>query len=119
LVRLDDRHGLVFQGRMDGQAKIQGYRVELLEIEEVLRQASGTAEVAAVLWPITDIGAAEGVVGFVCSPAHSEREIVAECRAHLPTYAAPRKIISIDALPLNANGKVDRNALRDRYLRDA
>jgi D-alanine--poly(phosphoribitol) ligase subunit 1 len=119
LIRHDDRHGLVFQGRIDGQAKIQGYRVELLEIEEVLRRASGTVEVAAVLWPVTDTGAAEGVVGFVCSPAHSEREIVAECRAHLPTYAAPRKIISIDALPLNANGKVDRNALRDRYLRDA
>jgi acyl-CoA synthetase (AMP-forming)/AMP-acid ligase II len=119
LVQHDDRHGLLFQGRMDGQAKIQGYRVELLEIEEVLRRASGTAEVAAVLWPLTDTGAAEGVVGFVCSPAHSEREIIAECRAHLPTYAAPRKIVFIDSLPLNVNGKVDRNSLRDRYLRES
>ena len=119
LVRNDDRHGLVFQGRMDGQAKIQGYRVELLEIEEVLRRASGTAEVAAVLWPLTDTGAAEGVVGFVCAPARDEREIVAQCRAQLPVYAAPRKILAIETLPLNANGKVDRNALRDRYLRNS
>jgi len=119
LVRNDHRHGLVFQGRMDGQAKIQGYRVELLEIEEVLRRASGTAEVAAVLWPLTDTGAAEGVVGFVCAPARDEREIVAQCRAQLPNYAAPRKILAIEALPLNANGKVDRNALRDRYLRNS
>ncbi len=118
LVRRDDRYGLVFQGRMDGQAKIQGYRVELLEIEEVLRRAAGTSEATAVLWPVTETGAAEGVVGFVCSPTQGEREIIAECRTHLPIYAAPKKIIAIDTLPLNANGKVDRNALRDRYLRD-
>ncbi len=116
LVRHDDRHGLVFQGRMDGQAKIQGYRVELLEIEEVLRRVSGSAEVAAVLWPVSDTGAAEGVVGFVCAPERRDREIVELCRAHLPVYASPKKVMVIDTLPLNANGKVDRNALRDTYL---
>ncbi|HEY4275286.1 MAG TPA: AMP-binding protein [Rhizomicrobium sp.] len=117
LVRRDERYGLVFQGRMDGQAKIQGYRVELLEIEEALRQASGSAEVAAVLWPVSDTGAAEGVVGFVCAPTNSEKEIVDLCRTRLPIYAAPKKIITVENLPLNANGKVDRNALRDTYLR--
>jgi amino acid adenylation domain-containing protein len=117
LVRRDEHHGLVFQGRMDGQAKIQGYRVELLEIEEALRQASGSAEVAAVLWPVSAAGAAEGVVGFVCAAAKTEREMLDACRESLPVYAAPKKIIVIDSLPLNANGKVDRNALRDTYLR--
>jgi amino acid adenylation domain-containing protein len=117
LVQRDPRHGLMFQGRMDGQAKIQGYRVELLEIEEALRHASGSAEVAAVLWPISAAGAAEGVVGFVCAPTKMEREILDACRASLPVYASPKKIIVIDGLPLNANGKVDRNALRDTYLR--
>ncbi|MBN9546833.1 MAG: amino acid adenylation domain-containing protein [Alphaproteobacteria bacterium] len=116
LVQQDDRHGLVFQGRMDDQAKIQGYRVELLEIEEVLRRASGTTEAAAVLWPVSETGAAEGVVGFVCAAAGAERDIIANCRAHLPSYAVPRKIMAIEALPLNANGKVDRNALRKTYL---
>ena len=116
LVQKDDRHGLVFQGRMDDQAKIQGYRVELLEIEEVLRRASGTTEAAAVLWPVSETGAAEGVVGFVCAATSAERDIIASCRTHLPSYAVPRKIMAIDALPLNANGKVDRNALRKMYL---
>lgn len=119
LVRRDAHHGLVFQGRMDGQAKIQGYRVELLEIEEALRHACGSAEVAAVLWPVSAAGAAEGVVGFVCGPARTEREILDACRESLPVYASPKKIIAIDTLPLNANGKVDRNALRDTYLRKA
>lgn len=116
LVQQDDRHGLVFQGRMDDQAKIQGYRVELLEIEEVLRRVSGTTEAAAVLWPVSETGAAEGVVGFVCAATAAERDIVAGCRMHLPSYAVPKKIMIIDALPLNANGKVDRNALRKAYL---
>lgn len=116
LVQRDDRHGLVFQGRMDDQAKIQGYRVELLEIEEVLRRVSGTTEAAAVLWPVSESGAAEGVVGFVCGATSAERDIIAGCRTHLPSYAVPRKIIAVDALPLNANGKVDRNALRKTYL---
>lgn len=117
LVQHDQHHGLVFQGRMDGQAKIQGYRVELLEIEETLRRASGSAEVAAVLWPVSEAGAAEGVVGFVCGSARTEREMLDACRESLPVYASPKKIIAIDTLPLNANGKVDRNALRDAYLR--
>ena len=116
IIRINSNNDLVFQGRLDDQAKIQGYRVELLEIEEALRQVSGTSEVAAVLWPITNTGAAEGLVGFVCSAARTEREIIADCRAHLPTYAVPRKVIFVDALPLNANGKVDRKALRDRHL---
>ena len=116
LVQRDERHGLVFQGRMDDQAKIQGYRVELLEIEEVLRRVSGSTEAAAVLWPVSETGMAEGVVGFVCAANGTEREIVAGCRTHLPSYAVPRKIITIDALPLNANGKIDRNALRKMYL---
>ena len=119
LVRMDDRHGLVFQGRLDEQTKIQGYRVELLEIEEVLRRVSGSAEVAATPWPLTETGSAEGVVGFVCSTSLTAREIVAGCRIHLPSYAAPRKIVFVDALPLNANGKVDRNALRAEYLNQA
>ncbi|MES2255010.1 MAG: amino acid adenylation domain-containing protein [Pseudomonadota bacterium] len=116
LVQRDEHHGLVFQGRMDDQAKIQGYRIELLEIEEVLRRVSGTTEAAAVLWPVSETGTAEGVVGFVCAANSTEREIVAGCRTHLPSYAVPRKIVTIDALPLNANGKVDRNALRKMYL---
>jgi len=118
LVQQDGHHGLVFQGRMDDQAKIQGYRVELLEIEEVLRRASGTTEAAAVLWPVNETGAAEGVVGFVCGPTSAERDIIANCRTHLPSYAVPRKIMVIDTMPLNANGKVDRNALRKTHLTD-
>jgi non-ribosomal peptide synthetase component F len=112
LVRLDSAQGLLFQGRLDEQIKVQGYRVELLEIEEVLRRTAGTAEVAASPWPLGEAGAAEGIVAFVCASTKSEREIIAGCRKHLAAYAVPRKILFADSLPLNANGKVDRKALR-------
>jgi D-alanine--poly(phosphoribitol) ligase subunit 1 len=112
----DPDFGLVFQGRLDDQVKIQGYRVELLEIEEALRAASGTADVAAVVWPISDQGQGEGVVGFVCGNPLAPEAIVASCRLRLPNYMTPKKIISVDSIPLNANGKVDRRLLRETYL---
>jgi len=116
LVHHTDQGDLVFVGRMDDQVKIQGYRVELLEVEEALRQVSGSAEVAAVPWPITETGSVEGIVGFVCAASGDAQSIIIGCRAHLPIYASPRKILFLDRLPLNANGKVDRNALRTHYL---
>jgi len=112
LVRLDGKYGLVFQGRMDDQVKIQGYRVELLEIEEVLRRVSGSSEAAATPWPLSEDGSAEGIVGFVNATPKTEREIISGCRALLPSYMTPRQIIHVESLPLNANGKVDRNALK-------
>jgi D-alanine--poly(phosphoribitol) ligase subunit 1 len=112
LVRSDSRYGFVFQGRIDDQVKIQGYRIELLEIEEVLRRVCGSSEAAATPWPMTDAGSAEGIVAFVNATAKTEREIIAGCRSLLPSYMTPRQIIFVENLPLNANGKVDRNALR-------
>jgi amino acid adenylation domain-containing protein len=112
LVRSDDRYGLIFEGRVDHQVKIQGYRIELLEIEEVLRRASGSPEAAVVPWPLTESGSAEGIVAFVGTSAKTEREIIDFCRSLLPTYMTPRQVIFVANLPLNANGKVDRNALR-------
>ncbi|MHB8528263.1 MAG: AMP-binding enzyme, partial [Caulobacteraceae bacterium] len=63
-----------------------------------------------------EAGSAEGIVGFVCSEAGAEKAIIAECRRRLPTYMVPRKIVCVGSLPLNVNGKVDRNALRRDHL---
>jgi amino acid adenylation domain-containing protein len=112
VVRSDAKFGLIFEGRVDHQVKIQGYRIELLEIEEVLRRASGSPEAAAVPWPLTETGAAEGIVAFVGTSSKTEREIIDSCRSQLPSYMAPRQIFFVEKLPLNANGKVDRNELR-------
>jgi non-ribosomal peptide synthetase component F len=116
LVRRDLHWGHVYEGRIDDQVKISGYRVELLEVEEMLRWAADTPEVAALAWPQTQSGSAEGVVGFVCGAKFEGREVIRRCRTVLPPYMAPQRIIELEALPLNANGKVDRKALRLAHL---
>ncbi|WP_372916966.1 amino acid adenylation domain-containing protein [Sandarakinorhabdus sp.] len=116
LVRNDPIWGLVCQGRLDDQVKISGYRVELLEVEEALRRAAGTSEVAAVPWPLNEGGSAEGLVGFVCAASVDSRAITAGCRELLPPYMVPKRVIAVDTLPLNVNGKIDRKALRQQHL---
>ena len=115
-VRADRDHGLIFLGRRDHQVKINGYRVELLDVEEALRSASDCSDVAAVAWPISAEGAAEGIVGFVCGSHRAQREIISTCRARLPSYMVPRQVLSVESIPVNSNGKVDRKALHRRYL---
>ncbi|HEX8057521.1 MAG TPA: amino acid adenylation domain-containing protein [Novosphingobium sp.] len=115
LVERSADDGYVFLGRLDDQVKIRGYRAELLEIEEVLRVAVGSAEAAIVPWPITSPGCAEGIVGFVAGD-FDEASVLQRCAASLPNYLVPAKLIRVPALPLNQNGKVDRKALRTQFL---
>ena len=112
-VYYDDALGYIYLGRMDHQVKIRGYRVELAEIENELRAASGSAHVAAIAWPVDEIGRAEGVVAFVVAPTASMDEMHKGCAEKLVDYKRPSSIYILDALPLNANGKVDRNALKE------
>ena len=111
LARRDASGCLYYLGRVDQQVKIRGYRVELQEVEAVLR-AAGAAQVAAIAWPVKD-GSAEGVVAFVSAERlPSTEQLIDVCRAQLPDYMVPRRVEVIGRLPLNANGKVDRAALR-------
>jgi amino acid adenylation domain-containing protein len=101
---------LVYLGRVDNQIKIQGYRVELGEIEAVLREVSGAEVAIAIGWPRTASGA-DGVVGFVGDPDGDAAAILGAAKARLPAYMQPSTIRLIATFPLNANGKVDRGAL--------
>jgi amino acid adenylation domain-containing protein len=111
LVRQDDDGCLYYLGRLDDQIKIRGYRVELQEIDHVVRQAAHADMVMTVAWPVRD-GSAEGVVTFVAGSDPGGTEgVLAACRARLPDYMVPREIRFLDALPLSANGKIDRRRL--------
>ena len=70
----------------------------------------GTDLVAAVAWPLTD-GRATGIVAFHCSPGVTREEIRDGMRKRVPDYMVPQRVHQMDALPLGATGKVDRNAL--------
>ncbi len=108
--------GYMFLGRIDDQVKIRGYRVELFEVEASLRAAADSQDVAAVPWPLTEGGGADGIVAFVVDPRRSDSEILALCSQRLPTYMVPVRVIAVDYLPMNPNGKLDRKALRAEHL---
>lgn len=118
LVKQGPNGCLYYLGRIDHQVKIRGYRVELQEIEATLRKACGTEQVVSVAWPVKD-GSADGVVAFVAGvEALDQDRILAYCSQVLPDYMVPKKIYVRDELPLNPNGKIDRNRLA-ALLKDA
>ncbi len=111
LVTRSEEHGYIFNGRIDDQVKINGYRVELLEIDAVLRAAAGTPEVAAIAWPPATTGQTDHVVAFVSNPTASPADIRKQCRTLLPPYMVPRKVITLDHMPVTSSGKIDRKVL--------
>jgi yersiniabactin nonribosomal peptide synthetase len=103
--------GLVeFLGRIDGQVKLQGYRVELSEVEAVLQAHPRIARAVVIA---TGGHEARHLVAFVI-PADGTLHVpqVHELlREQLPAYALPRRVVLIKELPLTHNGKVDRAVL--------
>ena len=108
---------LVYLGRSDHQVKLKGYRVELGEIEMVLREVSGSDVAVALGWPRSESGA-DGVVGFVGHGAEDPEVVRRRAAARLPSYMQPREVRVVDEWPLNANGKVDRGRLLERLIQE-
>jgi amino acid adenylation domain-containing protein len=109
---VEDEDGVMqYLGRVDNQVQVNGYRVELQEIDEVLRHASGNDSAMAVAWPL-EAGRADSVYAFLCAPpATDTAAIIRQCESVLPGYMVPKAIFLIGDMPLNANGKIDRAAL--------
>ncbi len=102
---------LLYLGRLDNQVKIQGYRVELEEVEAVLREAAQVETAVAVGWPLNASGA-DGIVAFLGSGTVDLEVVRQSLRQRLPAYMLPRTIHRLREFPLTAHGKVDRGALR-------
>jgi acyl-CoA synthetase (AMP-forming)/AMP-acid ligase II len=110
-VTRQDGH-LVHLGRLDHQVKVRGYRVELGEIEAVLRARPGVRDALALALPGPD-GTHD--LEAVCTGEHLDAvALLADLRRRLPAYMVPRGLSLYDDLPRNANGKVDRTAVADR-----
>lgn len=102
-----------YLGRTDHQIKVLGYRVELGEIESVLLKEPGVVQAIAVGWPVVD-GTAEGIVAFVSGTGLNPEQMIANSRQSLPAYMVPSQVVLVDDMPLNSNGKIDRNVLASR-----
>ena len=108
LGRINKEH-LYCQGRNDSQIKMNGYRIEIHEIENRLLALSGISE--AVVLPLTKKDGAVLRLAAFCSSSLSEKEIKANLTKTLPSYMVPSQIVVMDMLPLNPNGKIDRKLL--------
>jgi acyl-coenzyme A synthetase/AMP-(fatty) acid ligase len=113
-----DEDGLVrFLGRADSQIKSRGYRIELGEIETALNALDGLRECAVVG---VETGGFEGTA-ICCAYAASNGNgpepagIRKELAAVLPSYMLPSRWMTMERLPKNVNGKIDRRQLRELF----
>lgn len=96
--------GVDFLGRADHQVKIRGYRVELGEVESALRTLPQIREAVAL---VTDSGRLVAAV-----TADAPVDAAAELRDLLPAHMIPELVQVLETVPLTANGKLDRAAIR-------
>ncbi len=111
LARFRRDGAIEFLGRIDGQVKIRGSRVELGEIETALRAHPEVAEAAVVVRE--DAVSRKLVAYWVAANASmpGERELRDFLASRLPGFMMPAALVRLDTLPLMPNGKVDRRTL--------
>jgi amino acid adenylation domain-containing protein len=100
---------LVHLGRRDDQVKVRGFRVEPSEVEAALRRLPHVEE--AVVIAIREDGVTDLVACYTGRSA-SRLSFIRALRETLPIHQVPRRYLRMDSLPRNANGKIDRNAVR-------
>ncbi|MEU9029104.1 amino acid adenylation domain-containing protein [Streptomyces sp. NPDC048383] len=111
LVRFRPDGSLEFLGREDGQAKINGHRVEPGEIEQAVLAQPGVRG-ACVLVETDPLGGKRLAAYIAGDDRGLAKSVRAGLRAALPGYLVPARYVVVDRLPLTANGKTDRNRLR-------
>ncbi|MEU9206341.1 amino acid adenylation domain-containing protein, partial [Streptomyces sp. NPDC048332] len=105
IVRWTDNGDLTYLRRADDQVKIRGHRIELGEIETVLTTLDGVAQAAVIVRDDRLIAYLTGTPDVAAVRAELSRAV--------PDYMVPAAFVTLDALPLTANGKLDRKALPD------
>lgn len=120
LVTMPEGDGPIkYLGRIDHQIKIRGNRVELGEVEAVIRDVANVELAVAIGWPISSAGA-DAITAFLQADStdHDVHEIHDRLDERLPRHMVPKSLRFIDHMPLNANGKVDRQALLQKLEKD-
>lgn len=101
-----------FLGRMDHQLKIRGYRIEAGEVEQALLQHPAIQNCVVVG---KEIGGNQELVAYVVIQSEEWPDMVSRLRSflsqYLPAYMVPAYFVELSAMPLTANGKINRKAL--------
>lgn len=105
---------IIFQGRMDAQVKIRGFRIELAEVEGAIRKCTDVKDCA-----VTVVSGENGEKA-ICAYVVPEKEtgefiphIQQQLEQRLPYYMRPSYMMTVPKIPMNLNGKLDREALPD------
>ncbi len=99
-------------GRIDHQVKINGYRLELTEIESAVESHPEVRQCAAFILPSADDGPVRLAAVYVADKPIPVRQLRDHLRSTLPSYAVPQQLRRVDELPLTTAGKVDRKLLQ-------
>lgn len=102
---------LEFAGRADDQVQLKGFRIELGEVESAVRELDGVVDVAVT---VADSG--DHLVAHVVG--RMPGDLTGLLSAKLPVHMVPGRVLTVDALPLTVNGKLDRKALTERAAQD-
>ena len=111
---MDDDGYIFIVDRRDDFIKSWGHRVSSQEVEAAALRMGQLVSAAVIGVPDDEAG--EAVTLFVTARPGAEvtpDEVLAVCRQHLPKYMVPRSVLLLDALPLNANGKIAKPRLRE------
>ena len=106
---------LFYNGRIDLQVKLHGYRIEVEDIENNMLRLPQISH--AVVLPNMKDGKVKSLTAFVTgdkgekSDLEFSRQIKTELKEILPAYMVPKKIKYVDNIPMNSNGKADRKYL--------
>lgn len=101
-----------YLGRLDSQVKIRGFRVEPAEIENLLRQHPAIKDVVVI--SREDIPGDKRLIAYLVGRDQSVpsiKELRRSLKVKLPDYMIPSAFVTLEAMPLTPNGKVDRQAL--------
>jgi len=107
-VRRLDNGELIYLGRLDTQVQVQGWRVELAEVEHAVCSCAGVTDAVAVTRPVD--GGLELVVFYTGIPTHPG-ELAGRLRRMLPPGMLPRHYRHVEEFPSNSNRKIDRRRL--------
>ena len=105
IVAYNENMELLCYGRIDSQIKIAGHRVELGEIESLVNSINGVKNAICLF---------KNEIISLFYEGKAEQNIVEFLKSRLPHYMMPKKIIEVEKISLNQNGKIDRKTLYEK-----
>ena len=109
LVFKNEYGNVMYLNRMDNQVQINGFRVELGEVEYRLRQVTGNE--LSVVVAVKEQTGLTSLVAIVEASHIESATIIEQLREELPYYMVPRQVINIEKFPINNSGKINRKEL--------